>query len=215
MWAIAIAMLLWSGVASADVWPPPAPKIYESANGAFRLTVTRRAFAGALPYFRDKVSGRSKPGQDPASAQRQASGLLERRDDEGRWIAQWSEPLVNDVAPVDAVVANSGEYVVTFDNWHSTGLGDHVVVIYDGEGQLVRSLRLDDFLPPEQIAGFHRTASSLWWSGKQRISDDSERLILQVLIPPQQRRTRDDRYVDVEIVLATGEPVVGAGLSSR
>jgi hypothetical protein len=34
------------------------------------------------------------------------------------------------VAPVRALVSNGGEHVVTFDNWHSGGFRDNVVVIY-------------------------------------------------------------------------------------
>ena len=142
-----LGLLLSCGTASADSWAPPSERQYVSADGAARVTITPRALAGALPYFKDKVSGKELAGQREGSAQTPAMAVLEVRDPDGHWLTAWKRPLVNDVGPVRALVANGGHYLVTFDNWHAVGVGDSVVVIYDAQGGLVRKMALSDFLP--------------------------------------------------------------------
>jgi hypothetical protein len=43
------------------------------------------------------------------------------------------------VAPVSALVSEDGAYLITFDNWHSMGYGDDVVVLYRTDGTLIHS----------------------------------------------------------------------------
>lgn len=43
-----------------------------------------------------------------------ARGILERKDDSGRWTEVWDKPLTNEVAPVSVLIANDGRYVVTY-----------------------------------------------------------------------------------------------------
>lgn len=61
------------------------------------------------------------------------------------WYApKWTAPLSNRVAPVSALVSDSGRYVVTFDNWDQVGYGDDVVAVYDGSnGTLLWKYRLE------------------------------------------------------------------------
>eukprot|EP01035_Chromulina_nebulosa_P009054 gene9054-12233_t len=77
-----------------------------------------------------------------------AQGWLERRDAAGHWSTVWRKPLVNDVSPVSALVANDGGHVVTFDNWHSMGFGDDAVVIYGPDGAVVRAMALPPLASP-------------------------------------------------------------------
>ncbi len=56
----------------------------------------------------------------------------------------WERTLPNEVAPASALVSSDARFVVTFDNWGALGHGPHVVVIYDADGQLIRSLSLSD-----------------------------------------------------------------------
>lgn len=73
--------------------------------------------------------------------------------------------LVNDAAPVSALVANSGGYIVTFDNWHGVGLGENVVVIYRLDGHVIRSFRLDELMTAGDIEVLPRSVSSVNWGG--------------------------------------------------
>ncbi len=80
----------------------------------------------------------------------------------GKRTQVWSRNLINDHAPVQIFVADSGDYVVTMDEWHR--VGDLPVVIYGFQGELVavhntKSLGLDD-----DIEHIKMTVSSFWWN---------------------------------------------------
>jgi hypothetical protein len=169
-----------------------------------RLTVAPRELKSQLTYFDDKVKGQEPAGQETGETKRTAHGILERRT-EGRWIKVWDAPLANEVAPVAALVSNDGKHVVTFDNWHSMGFGDNVVVIYGNNGRLMRALRLDQILPVAYINALPRSVSSLWWSGKHRLPPDSRRLLLAVAVPGDGSAPSDRHAtVDVAVDLDTG-----------
>ena len=93
---------------------------------------------------------------------------------------KWTAPLSNRVAPVSALVSDSGRYVVTFDNWHQVGYGDDVVAVYDGSnGTLLWKYRLEDLLSNEELCQIRCSVSSRWWArGKHAMDEGRDRLIL-------------------------------------
>ncbi len=182
---------------------PPRTEVYYAKDKRSRLTVTPRDISSPLDYFQDKEKGKEPAGQRPGSAQAFASGVLERQRADGRWAAVWTRHLVSKVAPVRALVANGGSYAVTFDNWHSMGYGENVVVIYGPRGELVRSLKLSDFLPEYYIEALPRTVSSMLWSGEHSISDGDGMLVLRIVVPSE--RDEGEHYVERRIRLATGQ----------
>ena len=108
---------------------------------------------------------------------------------------------------MDVLVSNNGDYVVTFDNWHSVGYGDNVVAIYSANtGKLVRKLGLEDFLTESDISALPASVSSIWWPGKHRFDYSSGHLVLQVT-----KSTRvwdkDAEFEEVRLDLGTGEPL--------
>ena len=208
LFTLVLSLGLWvvSFTASADTWAPPEREVYYAADKRTRLTVTPRDISNPLEYFEDKQKGSPLPGQQPGSARTFARGVLERLQEDGRWVVVWDRHLVNEVSPVSALVGDTGSYVVTFDNWHFLGLGENVVVIYGPNGGLVRSLALDDFLPDYYIKALPRSVSSIDWHGEDSISEATDTLILRVLVPSD----GDDRhgpYVDRRIRLSTGEVI--------
>lgn len=207
----AAMLLLGAGTTNADSWLPPMPETFVSADGQARVTITPRPIGGALPYFEDKVAGKEPAGQRPDNGQRSPVAALERRQD-GKWRQVWKLPLVNDVGPVNALVANGGRYLVTFDNWHSAGYGPDAVVIYDGEGRLVRKFALEDFLPEAYVAQLPRSVSSLWWGGDHALANDDETLLLHVVEPTEENESSDrPRTVPLRIRLADGQVLPPAG----
>jgi hypothetical protein len=74
----------------------------------------------------------------------------------------WNKRLVNEIAPVNAIVSNDGKTVVTFDNWHTVGYGPGDMVIYDSIGELVKSYELED-ISPFPTNDYATTISSRWW----------------------------------------------------
>lgn len=145
--------------------------------------------------------GWSRPVRRPALPWKRVGGL-ERRDADGQWSLVWDRPLVNEVGPVSALVSDAGDYVVTFDNWHSVGLGDNVVVLYDARGMVIRSLALTDIVPETYAAALPRSVSSLWWAGDHRI--EGGRLILQLRRPSSEPAEDEPRYVEASIDLSSG-----------
>ena len=204
------ALLIAPLTASGDSWAPAREKVYVSDDGSWQLTVTPRPLQGALPYFQDKVDGRDNPGA-PVGAPKHPVGQMRRKTGDG-WIVAWRVPLVNDVAPVSALVSSTGR-VATFDNWHSAGHGSDAVVIYDQAGQLVRSMELADFLPQVYVEALPRSVSSIWWGGDHRITNDGE-LVLEVVVPGTGigADAAGREYVELRFRLDSGEqlPVPGA-----
>lgn len=199
-----LGALFSAASASADSWPLPERTTYVSSDRATRFTVNPRDLPDQFAQFSDKVEAKEPAGQRRSGAT-QASGKLERRVG-ASWSTIWEGPLVNEVAPVEALVANGGAYIVTFDNWYSTGFGDNVVVIYRANGSVVRSMRLTDILPESYVQALPASVSSLRWNGDHSLSSDGKQVILKVVIPTEKAwRDKAEEYVDVPIDLATGQ----------
>ena len=203
-------LLAWAGQARADSWIPPSVTSYFSKDKSHRLTVHPRPFTNALDFFTDKVCGRELAGAPAKTRQRTARAVLERSDGRGGWTSVWAMPLRNEVAPVEAIVSNDGRYAVTFDNWHSMGFGDDVVVIYDAGGHVVGSFSLTDFLPEDFVSALPRSVSSIHWRGDPRFSGDGKSLIIPVVIPSQRERGERE-LIHISIELATGRPSPPSG----
>jgi hypothetical protein len=200
---VAIAGLVTAQAARADSWAAPRRTTYLSANRTARLIVTPHIPADRnLWPFSQEPRGPSAPDM--------AGGVLQRRDEHGRWRTQWQGPLRNPVMPVSALVADSGRYFVTFDDWGGTGTGLNVVVIYDGTGHAIRSLSLPDLVTEDYALTLWHTFSSIFWGGEHRFSADGESIILGIARP------EDEMYMGggpltIEVVLATGRVIPPAG----
>jgi len=197
--------------ARADSWLPPTRATYLSPDAQTRLTVIPRGLESPLAYFKDKVAKKEPAGQAPGETRTTARAVLERSDGKGGWTRIWEAPLVNEVAPVRAVVANGGHHIVTFDNWHSVGFGPDVVVIYGTDGKHVRSFSVADLLPGSYIRGLPRSVSSLWWCAEPRLSPDGGQVILPIVVPSEDSPGDATETVDIAIDLATAGPVPSAG----
>ncbi|KRB02630.1 hypothetical protein ASD86_24375 [Lysobacter sp. Root690] len=204
----ALIGVLWTPPARADSWEMPVVKSYFSADRNWRLEVRPRPIASQLDYFQDKVDDRDNAGGRAGETQKTALATMQRLH-AGQWRTVWDGPLLNEVAPVDALVSPSGQ-AVTIDDWHGVGFGPRVVVIYDAGGKALRSLALKDFLPKPYIATLERSVSSIRWGGDHRISADGRRLLLQVVVPRfGQRMSAEPDYVERQFDLSTGQPLPG------
>jgi hypothetical protein len=74
----------------------------------------------------------------------------------------WSRHLINNDAPVRVFVADSGQYVLTMDEWHS--VGKLPVVIYGPLGDLIRVHSTESLGLKDDIQHIKRTISSYWWN---------------------------------------------------
>ena len=204
---LAAALAAIASPARADSWAMPRTASIESADGSFRLTVEPSPIPSQLDYFTEEVEA-ERTGKPVARAAPLA--MLERRNSAGSYEPVWAKPLVNQVAPVELMIAPDGNRIVTFDNWHSVGHGENVIVIYDGAGDLVRSMPLSALLPEDYIEALPHSVSSLSWRRGERFSDDGTRLLLDVIIPSADTSGREtvERAIDLRdgsVIEAHGE----------
>lgn len=200
------ALAIFSTEAVADTWIPATTVTHEAADHSARITVVPRDLDSPLAYFRDKADGREPAGGKADSTATSATAVLEIKDASGRWVTSWAKPLVNEVAPVEVLVASAGRRIVTFDNWHSMGYGPHAIVIYDEQGNVIRMLGLEDLIPKWFVAAQPHSVSSIWWRGQPRISDDGSAAIIPIKLPSEQQNAgMDGPSLDLLVRLSDGE----------
>ncbi len=192
--------------AQADSWNLPKKTRYYSANKKYALEVVPKGIQSQLAYFEDKVRGVPNAGGLRDSRETTARAVFLARGRFGRYNRNTAFPLRNEVSPVEALVSNNGEYVVTFDDWHAVGYGPNAVVIYRSNGTLVRALSLEDLLVQEDIQTLPRTVSSLWWGGEHSI-DGMGNLVLRVVANGKASWQEGAEYQELLIKLSTGELV--------
>ena len=166
----------------ADSWALPEEKVYESKNGQYKLTVQPRELSNQLNYFEDAVDGNENPGQAKGKRDK-CIGILEKKT-ENSYKKKWEKELANDVSPVSALVSDNGKYVVTFDNWHHVGRGENVVVIYNQNGNLIKTYRLDEFISRTETIRLTNSVSSTWWGQDHELDEENDFLVLKLTIVP-------------------------------
>ena len=190
--------------ASADTWELPKEKKYYSPNKKYYLKVTPKKLESQLAYFEDKVAGRENAGVRKQVKGNRAKGTFSARRADSGYSKKWEFPLVNEVSPVSALVSNGGDYVVTFDNWHSIGYGDDVVVIYRSDGTLIKKLGLEDLLTEGDIGTLPRSTSSIEWGGDHYIDEAKGLLVLKVASNGKSLWDEGAEFRELKIELATG-----------
>jgi len=164
-----------------------------------------------LAYFSDKVKKREPADGTKGQQQTLATATIEHVGADGAWTALWSGPLTNEVAPVDAVIADGGRYVVTFDNWHSMGYGPNVVAIHDGGGRVIRTLALNDIVSEDYIFALGHSVSSIHWRGDPHFGPD-DTVVIPIVVPGDKQGTDGETYVDAVIKLSNGAVLNSASL---
>jgi hypothetical protein len=166
--------------AAADSWLPPTEQDYYSPTGEYYVHVV------------------------PGDGTRHARGTLFRAGDPDHADELWSRELLNPTAPHQVLVADSGEYVVTFDEWGRVGYGPNVVVIYGPGGELVRNFALEGLLTEKEIAAVPQTVSSRWWSDEHYLDEAAGVVVLKVVAAPPEP-DREVAFREIRIRLSDGE----------
>ena len=165
-----------------DSWFLPERATFDSSDGQWRLSITPKDL-------------REEFDRDSANV---ARAELYRKSAHGTFVRTAAWRLVNEVSPVDALVANDGT-AVTFDHWGSVGYGEDVVVIYRPDGALVRQLALEDLLETEDILQLPHSTSSIWWAGKHRLDETERSVVLEI---------KGHQIETIPLSLETGEMLV-------
>jgi hypothetical protein len=171
---------------------------------AYYFEVVPRPIRSVEAYRLDLEAGTPHAGAIDGREPGFARGTLYKKIGKEGFERVWSIRLLNDVAPVSALVSRSGAYVVTFDNWHRVGFGHDVVVIYGPGPTLVRRFALEDLAAPKDIARFPASDSSRWWGAGHFIDEKRGQLVLRLVSSggtPEQRARYDKQ---IRIDLATG-----------
>lgn len=174
--------VLWSvaSICVADSWELPTRKTFYSKNRRFAVAIVPKQLAGQLEYFEDKVEGRPDAGAAEGIPNNWPRAFLYSVHPNDQLDLVTEFKLVNEVGPVTALVSDSGQYLVTFDNWHSRGYGNDTIVIYRTDGSLIRSLSLEDVLTTKDIAALPRSVSSIHWGAADYIDEGSNLLVLRI-----------------------------------
>lgn len=195
---------LASGTANADSWMPAKPQTYEAADHSARLTVLPNA-TDPLTYFEQKLEELEHDGSQPGSAAAAAMATMEARDASGRWVKQWTEPLANEVAPVNVLVAPQGNRFVSFDDWYQLGYGPNAIVVYDEGGKVLNAHALDEIFPAWFVAALSHSVSSIQWREEPRLSVDGKNAVVPIRLPRlHEEETGSDPLQDLQIRLADG-----------
>jgi TonB family protein len=191
----------------ADSWALPEKRKYYSPDKKYYFEVTPKKLESQLEYFRDKVEGKENAGAAGGVKDNRAKGAFYARRAGGGYSRKWEAALVNEVSPVRALVSGSGRYVVTFDNWHSVGYGDDVVVIYNAQGGLIKKFGLEDLLTEGDIETFQRSVSSIHWGREHYIDESQGLLVLKIVSNGKSSWEESATYHELKIELATGRPL--------
>lgn len=176
--------------ALSDTWinPPESRKVYSADKSCF--------FEINLHLKSNEI------GKDMGSY---SSGSLYRIPPDKKYYKKWTIRLINEFAPVNALVSDSG-FVVTFDDHHRAGYGDNVVVIYGPEGNLIRRFSLRDIASRWNISRMIHTVSSIVWrSDKSYIDNERQVVVLNVVSKGTWPVNKGTTYHDVKIDLKRGE----------
>jgi hypothetical protein len=188
----------------ADSWYLPKQTKYCSPNKKFCLEVTPKKLESQINYFQNKVDRTPNAGADNSAPKNFCKGKFLVRNSLGVYRAKTAFSLVNEVAPVEAIVSDDGNFFVTFDNWHAVGYGKDVVAIYRSDGKLVRKLALEDIFTASDIETFSLSASSRHWGKGHFIDDKKGVLVLKAVTNQQPLYANNAQFRKIRIDLASG-----------
>ena len=188
----------------ADEWMLPVTEKYYSFDKSYFFKVTPRKLESPLKYFEDKEKRIEPAGSAVGSKDNFCKGELYKKGDDEMISPIWEIHLLNDVAPVDALVSNTGEFVVTFDNWHSMGYGDNIVVIYGRNGSVIRKFSLEDIFRKNDINNLPRSVSSVYWGRNHYIDDNKHLLVLKLVCNWNGDFKEEPEYRELRVDLKTG-----------
>ena len=192
---------LVSMTAKADTWDNPRVRTYYSENNEFKLIIAPKKTSDK--YY---LWNYYKTNQHP-----QTKKILKQKEKFMRNISEqdtikipctaelykingadsvliWKRPLLNEVCPIYAIVANDGSSIATFDNWYSTGYGVNVFVVYDDKGNAKKTYKLEE-ISPFPLNDYPVSISSIHWNkGKKYI--DVERIEIVFGAEDKREKTR-------------------------
>ncbi len=124
---------------------------------------------------------RVEMGRPTSSKARAARGTLLSRGETGSTERLWDRPLVNDVAPLHALVRDDGRFVITLDEYRRGG-ARHALVIYGPQGALLRHFTLPDLLQRSDWPHVRVDGSTVSWLDEAEFTfdDKSQQFVIRL-----------------------------------
>lgn len=203
IYVLILAGLLISMTAKADIWDNPRIKTYYSDNREFKLIITPKITSDKY-YLWDYYKSNKHPQTRKILRKKEKfmqniSGLdtiktpctaeLYRMNGADS-VLLWKRPLLNEVCPVYATVANDGSSIATYDNWYSTGYGVNVFVIYNEKGNAEKTYKLE-VITPFPLNDYSMSISSLYWRKDARYIDNDK---IEIVFESDDNRTSKRIY---------------------
>jgi len=169
--------ILVTTIAKADEWFMPQVSAYYSENNEYKLIVTPTFFPENYFRYLYKSDKRPKSKRILRKIEELEQGITPcvaelYKESETGSVLIWKKPLLNDICPIHAIVANDGSSVATFDNWYSMGYGKNIFVVYDEKGEAKRSYKLEE-ISPFPLDDYMKSVVSLWWNNSGSFKSDS------------------------------------------
>jgi hypothetical protein len=218
-----------SSSALADL-PAPAPdqQVVFSRSRAFRLEIVTGQSDGRTPPRAPTASGTTTSYENGAKVttratfekgQLKAVALETKRGEPPQALLRLSKgtsvvwEVELDWLPGSAVVADSGQWVATFDHWGNSGQNPHVVVLFDDKGRMTKALTLNDLFTSSEQDQLTRSTRSIWWAAgmyeegvPHAFSADEKQLVLKVQLAGHARPNLEQPpATERRIELATGK----------
>lgn len=198
---IGIAFVFVTAAALADQIGQTNPETYISHFGRYRLTVFPLEEKNADWTHAELMVNLPPPGQQRVQISSEAT--LER------WVGNsyeliWRKPLVNKVSPRSALVSAADGGFVTFDDWGNAGYGENVVVVYSGNGDVVKKFALRDFMTEAEIEKVPHTIGSIHWGGPHILDISTGKTIILRIATNGEWDDDKQVYRDVRINMADG-----------
>lgn len=181
-----LLLLAIAPAAFADKWFPAPPTIHAAPGGRFGFKVIPDSRVSGKFSRTETAPGGGITRVDGIRTEPQTRGVLFTLDEHGGEVAIWDKPLVN--TPARVMVLDDGKHVVTVDTYQQFG-GEHSLVIYGQQGQVVADFKLEDLLTQDEIdKNVRKTVAFRYWTEKADVH----------AVPESDR---------VEIVLAWGRTI--------
>ncbi|MDR0790673.1 MAG: hypothetical protein LBO06_07765, partial [Bacteroidales bacterium] len=157
--------------ALADSWMPPTIQKYYSNNGKYLLEIVPSILPDKYWQWQNASEEEKKIYLAEDTIRVPCYAVIYEVNEMGTKQV-WKQKLLNEISPVDAIIADDGETFVTFDDWHGMGYGNNVMVVYQYFFGRTRRYSLKE-ISPFPTDSYLESVSSIWWScGKKYIEDN-------------------------------------------
>ena len=172
-------------IASADSWAPETPQTISSPKGQFLLR--------AIP-FQCLSDGKN---------QSKITFIIYRLDLSSQDYRETARFGIEG-HPLELFINDSGDRIVTMDQYFGIGQGPRVVVVYNARGLELKKWALKDFYDKKKIGKLSESTASVHWRGSAGwVPDQKSIWISKPILTTKKDEDFDDYFLDVQCLKIT------------